>query len=363
MMKQIFAFILALLWPLAAAAQSDSPRSWDEVLAAARKEGKVVVLGPPTTEMRRDMPAAFKARYGITMEYLGGRNAEAAAKMRAERQAGIYSIDNVMGGIDSMALLFHKEKMLEPLRPALMLPEVLDGSKWKKGKLWFSDPEDRYVLRLANSVSNMFHINTKEAKLEELRSAQDLLNPKWKGRIAMLDPTVTGSGSNHAAHLYLQLGGDFIRKLYIDQKPMITRDSRVLTDGLIRGIYPITLGAEDADVDKMRKEGMPLALLQGFSDLYLGLSAGYGQIAMINNAPHPNAAKVFANWIASKEGSEMYARARGAAPTRNDIDESFLDPEVIPREGVKYFDNHDWEYTVTKKEEARQAMKEIFKAR
>jgi iron(III) transport system substrate-binding protein len=362
-MKKTFAFILALLWPLAAAAQTDPQGSWDEVLAAARKEGKVVVLGPPTTEMRRDMPAAFKVRYGITMEYLGGRTAEVVARLRAERHAGIYSIDNVLTGMDSMSGVFYKEKMLEPLRPALMLPEVLDGSKWKKGKLWFSDPEDQYILRLANSVSNLFHINTKEVKPDELRSAQDLLNPKWKGRIALEDPTVTGSGSNHAAHLYLQLGGDFIRKLYIDQKPMISRDTRVLTDGLLRGIYPITLGAEDAEVDKMRKEGMPLALLQGFSDLYLETSSGYGQLGILSNAPHPNAAKVFANWMASKEGSELYSRARGASATRNDIDESFLPPEVIPRDGVKYFDNHDWEYTVTKKEEARQALKEIFKAR
>jgi iron(III) transport system substrate-binding protein len=362
-MQKALVFILALLWPLAAAAQGNSPRSWDEVLAAARKEGKVVVLGPPTTEMRRDLPAVFKARYGITMDYLGGRTAEVAARMRAERQAGVNSIDNVLTGMDSMASIFYREKMLEPLRPALMLREVLDGSKWKKGKLWFSDPDDRYSLRLANSVSNLFHINTKEVKPGELQSAQDLLNPKWKGRIALEDPTVTGSGSNHAAHLYLQLGGDFIKKLYIDQKPMISRDTRVLTDGLIRGIYPITLGAEDAEVDKMRKEGLPLALLQGLSDLYLETSSGYGQLGIIENAPHPNAAKVFANWMASKEGSEIYARSRGAAPTRSDIDESFLPPEVIPREGVKYFDNHDWEYTVTKKEVARQAIKEIFQAR
>jgi iron(III) transport system substrate-binding protein len=362
-MKKIFTVVLLLLWPLAAAAQTDSPRSWDEVLAAAQKEGKVVVLGPPTTEMRQNLPAVFKARYGITMDYIGGRTAEVVARLRAERQAGVYSIDNVLTGMDTMSAVFYKEKMLAPLRPALVLPEVLDGSKWKKGKLWFSDPDDKYVLRLANSVSNLFHINTKEVKPGELQSAQDLLNAKWKGRIALEDPTVTGSGSNHAAHLYLQLGGDFIKKLYIDQKPMISRDTRVLTDGLIRGIYPITLGAEDAEVDKMRKEGMPLALLQGFSDLYLETSSGYGQLGIIDNAPHPNAAKVFANWMASKEGSELYSRARGAAPTRGDIDESFLPPEVIPREGVKYFDNHDWEYTVTKKEEARQALREIFKAR
>src|SRR4249919_1520779 len=109
-MVRIFAFGLALLWPLTVAAQTSTQNSWDAVVAAARKEGKVVVLGPPNTEMRQALPAAFKARYGITMDYLGGRNAEAGARLRAERQAGVYSIDAVLSGIDSMSSLFYREK-------------------------------------------------------------------------------------------------------------------------------------------------------------------------------------------------------------------------------------------------------------
>jgi iron(III) transport system substrate-binding protein len=236
----------------------------------------------------------------------------------------------------------------------------VDGSKWKKGKLWFSDPEDQYILRLANSVTTMFHINTNEVKPGELRSVKDLLHPKWKGRIALQDPTIAGSGSNQAAHLYLQHGEDFFKQLYIEQKPMISRDTRQLTDGLARGVYPITLGAEDAEVEKLRGEGIPLALLDNLSDLYREVSAGFGQVAMVSDAPHPNAAKVFVNWIASKEGSEVYARAMGVAPTRNDIDESFLPPQIIPRAGVEYFDTFDWDFTVTKKEKARLRIKELL---
>ncbi len=359
-MKTTVALLLPLLWPLAAAAQMESNSSWGVVLAAAKAEGKVVVVGPPTAEMRQRVPATFKARYGITVEYLGGRSSDLTARLRAERNAGVYSVDAVLSGIDSMSSFFYREKMLDPLRPALMLPEVIDGSKWKSGKLWFVDPDDNYVLRIANSVSNLFHINTDFVKPGDLVSAQDLLAPKWKGLIAVEDPLVTGSGSNHAAHLYLQLGPDFIRKFYIDQKPMISRDNRVLTDALLRGTHPIVLGAEDSDVDTMAKEGARVKLLQGFSDLQPPVSSGYGHLGIMHNAPHPNAAKVFVNWMASKEGAELYSRARGSASTRNDIDQSFLPPEVIPREGVKYFDNHDWEYTVTKKEEARQAVRKIL---
>jgi iron(III) transport system substrate-binding protein len=362
--KLLVLLALIALSPIGAAAQTaDWQKSWDETLAAARKEGKLVVAGPPSAELRQAMPAAFKARYGIGMDYLGGRSAETAVRMRAERLAGIHSIDAIMAGNDSMALIFHREKMIVPLKPALVLPEVLDGTKWKKGKLWFGDPEQQYVLRLANSVTTMFHINTNEVKPGDLRSVKDLLNPKWKGRIALQDPTISGSGSNQAAHLYFQHGEDFVKQLYVDQKPMISRDTRQITDGLARGIYPIALGAEDADVEKLRKEGIPLALLDNLSDLYREVSAGFGQVAMVSDPPHPNAAKVFANWIASKEGSEVYAHAMGVVPTRNDIDESFLPAQIIPKEGVQYFDTFDWDFTVTKKEKARQRMKELLQGR
>lgn len=364
-MKKLLALVaLMALSAVGAAAQtSDQKKSWDETLSAAREEGKVVVSGPPSTELRRVLPAAFKARYGISMEYLGGRSTETAARMRAERQAGIHSIDTIFAGIQSMALTFHREKMLQPLKPLLVLPEVVDSAKWKKGKLWFADPEEQYILRLSNSVTTMFHINTKEVKPGELRSVKDLLNPKWKGKIALQDPTIPGSGSNQAAHLYFQHGEDFVKQLYVEQKPMISRDTRQITDALARGTYPISLGAEDADVEKLRKEGIPVAILENFTDLYSEISASFGQIAMLDNAPHPNAAKVFVNWIASKEGSEVFNRAMGTVPTRNDIDESFVPAEIIPRQGVQYFDTYDWEFTVTKKEQVRQRMKELLQAR
>nr|MBA2690084.1 hypothetical protein [Burkholderiales bacterium] len=85
---------------------------------------------------------------------------------------------------------------------------------------------------------------------------------------------------------------------------------------------------------------------------------------LLSHAPHPNAARVFINWIASKEGNELFARALNMVPARNDIDElSFLSPEVIPRPGVDYFDRYDWEFTVTTKEQVRLRMKELLQAR
>lgn len=346
--------------PVLAHAQGTS-EAWNNLVAAAKREGRVVVIGPPDQEVRKTLPAAFKARFGITVEYLGGRTSEQADRLRAERRAGQYTVDVTIGGIQSMATIFHREKMLIPLRPELILPEVIDGSKWKRGGLWFCDPEDQYVLRLTNSVQSAFYINTSMVDPGELRSARDLLDPKWQGKISTQDPTVPGSGSNTAAQFYVELGKDFVRRLYVDQKPMISRDSRQLTDWLLRGTYPIAFNADSDQIERMRREGLPVMEMPGMPDLRPSISAGFGLLAVFTGAPHPAAAKLFANWIASKEGLEIWSRANQASPTRNDIDEaSFLSERDIPRPDVEYFDTYDWTFTTTTKEEARLWMKGLL---
>jgi iron(III) transport system substrate-binding protein len=160
--------------------------------------------------------------------------------------------------------------------------------------------------------------------------------------------------------LYEQFGEDFIRKLLIDQKPMITRERRQLTDWVIRGSYPISFGAEDGEIARLRAEGLPVMTIYGLEDMP-GTVSGGNMLGLMDKAPHPNAARVFVNWMASKEGSEIYGRALNMVPARTDIDAaSFLPPETIPQPGVKYFDVYDYTFTVTGKEEKRLRIKEML---
>lgn len=335
-------------------------KQWNETLAAARKEVKVVVATSPDPAMR-EISERFKAHFAITVEHISGRSGQLATRLRAERQAGVHTIDVFLGGIQTVATVLHREKMLEPLKPALILPEVTNPSKWKTGKVWFVDPEEQHVLRPFSSVTGLLHLNTRVIKPGEIRSAKDLLNPKWRGKIATEDPTVAGSGSNTAARLYAQLGEEFVKKLYIEQKPVITRERRQLTDWLARGTYPIAFAASSSDVKQMQKEGFPVVEIYEFPDLPGALSGSPWQLTLMNKAPHPNAARVFVNWMVSKEALEIYSRSEGRATIRTDVDESFLPPEVIPRRGVNYFDTFDWEWTVTGKEKIRLRMKDFLK--
>ena len=364
MAKYVWAAILGFLLMSQAFVQSvaaQDSQAWDELVAAAKREGKVVVIGPPDQDVRQSLPAAFKSRFGVTLEYMGGRTSDQAARLRSERSAGLYTTDLSIAGVQSMSTIFYREKMLAPLRPELVLPEVLDGTKWKKGELWFADPEQQYVLRISNQVQPSFYVNTAAVNLDEIRSGRDLLDPKWRGKIAGEDPSLLGSGVNMAARFFITYGAEGVKQLYVDQKPALSRDARQLTDWLLRGTYPIVFNADQDQVEKMREDGLPVMAVYDLLDLPTTVSAGFGMVGLFNQTPHPAAAKLFINWLASKEGMEIWARARKEVPTRNDIDAaSFLPATSIPKPGVNYFDTYDWEFTVNTRESVRQHMKNLL---
>jgi iron(III) transport system substrate-binding protein len=357
-MIRLLSLICILLYASGAAAQD---KGWEQTLAAAKKEGSVIVVGSPDPVMRSDIIPKFSARYGIPVEFLAGRSSEIALRLRTERGAGIYSVDLFLSGPDTTATVYYPEKMLDPLKPLLVLPEVTDPGKWKKGKLWFVDPEERYVLRPFNTVASLLFINTDFVKPNEIRSARDLLNPKWRGKISAEDITTTGAGANLAARFYQQLGPDFVKKLYIDQKTVGTRERRQFTDWLARGTQPICLNCREDDVRPLEKEGYKLLEIFELSDLAPGINGSPWLLSVANRPPHPNAAKVFANWMASKEGLELYAKGYGSATLRTDIDESYLQPGNVPKPNVKYFDDTDWNWIVTGRHDYREKVWKLMK--
>ena len=135
----VIMFLVLLLDPVYA-----QQKEWNDSMAGAKKEGRVVVATSPDPVMR-EIAAKFKARFGITLEHLAGSSSQLAARLQSERQAAINSVDVFLGGIQTVANVLYPQKMLDPLKPSLMLPEVVESKKWKKGRPWFVDPEEMYV--------------------------------------------------------------------------------------------------------------------------------------------------------------------------------------------------------------------------
>jgi iron(III) transport system substrate-binding protein len=361
-MRPFVILLMALLWSAPVLAQNNaSEKEWNTIIEGAKKEGKVVVAGSPDPVMRNEIIPKFKERYGIPIEFIAGRSSEISARIKTERGSGIYSVDVYLAGPDTTATTLYGEKIIDPLKPLLIMPEVANGTKWKLGKIWFADPEERFAVRAFSSVATLLFINTDQVKPEEMRSAKDLLNPKWRGKISTEDPTTTGSGANSAARFYHDLGEDFVRKLYIEQKTVRTRERRQMSDWLARGTQPICLSCREDDVRPLIKEGFKIVEIFELADMPGSINGSPWMLTLANRAPNPNAAQLFANWILSKEGLGIYARGYGSVSMRTDIDETNLNPGNIPKKGVKYFDDTDWKWIVTGRQEYREKVWQVLK--
>ena len=364
-MKRVILLLMAVLFAPDVQAQpaADWQKTWDATLAAARKEGKVVVIGSPDPVMRKEIIPAFTARFsGINIEYIAtGSSGQAASRVKLERAAGIYTIDVYLSGPDTSYNVLYPEKLIDPLKPLMILPEVTNGASWKRGSLWFMDPEEKYVLRLFNTLQSSIFYNGDRIKPEEMRTAQDLLNPKWRGKIVTDSPTsATGTGGNQAASIYSQLGPEFTKKLYVDQKPVISGDRRQFTDWLARGTQYICLTCRVDDIAPLQKDGFNIVQAYSLEGLSDRLVSSPFLVTIANKAPNPNAATVFINWLATKEALEIYSRGYGASTARADTDESFLDPLLVPRPGVTYPDDADPQWRSVEKVEIGAKLKTLL---
>lgn len=332
---------------------------WDELVKAAKKEGRISIKGPPGAKVRRALTGGFeKAFPGIRVEYGGGRGGELAAKIIRERRAGIYTTDVWLGGLGTQLSLLRPQGVQDPILPALILPEVKDPKNWKDNRLEFADNEGKYALVFVNQGGSIIAHNTNLVKAKDVpKSLQDLLDPRWRGKIIATDPTASGPGRATFTWLYKTIGSEYIRKLG-KQKITFTRDRRSQADQVARGAYLLALGISNVDAKPFIDAGAPLKVGWHLKEGSYA-SASYGGLALVNRAPHPNAAKVYINWVLGKEGQTLLAEAAGWVSRRRDV--PAIDPEMELKPGVKYFPIYVEDVIFVYKTKAyRKLMKEAF---
>ncbi len=318
--------------PIVKTGSPASKAEWDKLVTEAKKEGTVVIFAGPIGEARVALINAFRQKYGISLDIVLGRGEELLAKMESERRAGIYAVDAVIHGMTT----YFNSSMLRsntlPIAPLLVLPENLDLSKWRGGKLPLADKEGHLAVLVLGSAPHLL-INTELVKAGEINSHQDLLNPKWRGKLVMNDASLGGAGTEWFTFIVtkvmgIEKGTAFMKQL-AKQEPAITRDQRLLTEWVARGKYVGALGPDKATTAQLIRTGAPLA----YADVKepRPTSSGPGNISIVERAPHPNAAKLFVNWILSAEGAAVYAKAHGFAATRLDVPTEGVDPIFIPK--------------------------------
>ena len=146
-------------------------------------------------------------------------------------------------------------------------------------------------------------------KDEQIKGLTDLLNPKWKGKLLLPDVRTMGDAFWPMTSARLNLGDDIIKKLFVDQEPVLSRDTRQIAEFMVRGRYPIALGVNPLLLSQFQKPGPrqePQALpLPGDGHASTRAAARCGSST---RRPHPNAAKVFINWLLTKDAQVVWAR-------------------------------------------------------
>lgn len=327
---------------------------WEKTIEEARKEGKVAVqLSAGFVPMRDEIGKKIRSKYGIEPQWITGRATEMAEKIIREYRAGIYAVDLYMSGPTSILGLLKPENILAPIEPALILPEVTDAKLWWGAKLNFLD-KDKLVLSFHAYPSEGLAYNADYVYKDDLQSYSDLLNPRWKGKIVMSDPTIGGSG-NMWVSMILEIKGQEYLKELARQDLMFTRDLRLMLEWMARGKYLIGVGVGPL-IEEFRKAGVPLDLHTPKEGSVI--SGGFGSLALYKNAPHPNAAKIFINWNLSKEGQLLLSKGTDRQSARTDLPTDFL--KETRQEGARYVDLRTEEYQL-KIQKNQQIAQDIFK--
>jgi ABC-type Fe3+ transport system substrate-binding protein len=121
----------------------------------------------------------------------------------------------------------------------------------------------------------------------------------------------------------LQVKGEEYLKRLVAQKMLISRDQRVLAETLAKGKVALIVGLTYYSFAPFVKAGLPVKPLPTPREgLYA--SGGSGHLTIMKNPPHPNATKVFVNWLLGKEGQEVFSKAIGQGTRRLDVDTKWL---------------------------------------
>jgi iron(III) transport system substrate-binding protein len=338
----VVAFVLGLLAASPTiAAEVGWQKEWDKTLEAARKEGQVTVY---ISGYEAVLPDFEKEYPEIKVTAVTGRGNQLGQRLLAERRGEKYIADVVSAGANPNYQQFHPAKALDPIKTALLLPEVADQTKWYQKKHQYSDPEGQYVFNYVGSATyGAVNYNTKLVDVKEFKSYWDLLNPKWKGKIEARDIREAGPGAGNTRFFYYhpELGPSFIKKLFAEMDVTLFRDFRQGPDWLATGKFAICFFC---DVDVLKKQGLPV---DTFGPTVFkeggGLVQQFGTLALVNRAPHPNAAKVFINWLLSRKGQTALQKRTATAESPADSLRIDISKDEVPYQsrrldGVKYLD-------------------------
>lgn len=313
-----------------------STPEWQQLVAAAKKEGKVTVNTFPGDGYKRALSAFTQAYPDIKLEHTGLHSQDFAPRILRERQASIFTWDVATIPTSTALQVLRPAGVWDPIRPAIVLPEARDDAGWDGGfERGFAAVKDRaltygFVAARAAGIA----VNTDLVKDAPIRSLTDLLDPRWKGKLLLPDVRVMGDAFWPMTGARLTLGDDVIKRLYVDQEPVLSRDTRQIAEFMVRGRYPIALAVNPLLLGQFQKQGLGKNVkLMHLPEL--DVVSFSSTVWLVNRAPHPNAARLFVNWLLTKDAQTHWAREVEQNSRRAGIEPG--NPHLLPPKGARLF--------------------------
>jgi len=274
--------VFPMLCALAAVpAHAQSPADWAAVVAAAKQEGKLTVYGSGI--VTKALTERFQAVTGIPTQFLEGRTTEVRERIRTEQSSGRVNADVACNGAVTTTNMMNEGRFVE------------HGALPALGNLKAPFKDNGILLPYtANALALL--VNSRLVKPEdEPKSWRDLTDPKWKGKMLLDEPRVGGVGYVFFAVTYEKLGRAY-QEAFAAQKPTIMADPALANRRIALGEFPLYVGFSFQDWKGLK--GLPLrVVIPQEGALYSTLNA-----AIVKGAPHPNAARLFLNFLLEADG-------------------------------------------------------------
>ncbi|MEX2451431.1 MAG: extracellular solute-binding protein [Rhodospirillales bacterium] len=274
-----------------------------DLVKAAQKEGEIVVYHSVNRAVLKKMCTEFEKKFKIKTHCTRKSTGGISRMITAESMAGKLKCDIVSAGDGSLFINWNKKGLLQPYK-SVNLDKTRPGTKDEKG-----------ITMPARMTYYGLGYSTKDVKKEDLpKDWEDVLDPKWKGKIGLMNPTSSGPGRLFLSAIVQKYGWEYVEKL-AKLKPLMVKSSSTAAKLLVQGEVLITLPGSEHSIAKMKKKGQPV----GFVYPKSGLMVKDSRVAICKGAPHLNAAKLWIDFETSKEGQGIITTVGAYPPVREDV--------------------------------------------
>ena len=278
-----------------------------ETQSQPQKSDTLVMITSTAADNLDAVVPVFEQKYGIKVDIITGSTGEVYSRIQAEK--GNPSCD-----ITWIGEYYTRDKSLFETYVSSTDSEYPEKFR-----------NDSGVFTAINGTCPVIVYNTQLVP-EGIKGYQDLLNPKYKGKIAFGDAATSSSAYNHLENMLLdfgngdvesQAGWDYVESLLKQLDGRVVNSSSVTYKGVVSGEYAIGL-AWDAPALELAQSGTPNV---AFAYIEEGSASKLSGLAIIKGSKNLENAKLFVDFLSSKEGQQLLAmNTAGANPIRVDID-------------------------------------------